>query len=226
MSYNADIMAEIAADAQRYRVPADYFNRLIASESSYNPRALGPPIPSLGGVRAEGIGQFIPSTAKRYGINPWDWKQALDASAKYLRQTYDEHPEKGWLYAIGVYKGVKSSSSDATKIAYAQNELFKKATNETLQNLPNVTLAGGGKLVVTDSYKLDDMWTSLGQAPIFKSMGWFQQDKIDPKTGEKVKVDAQTGEPSTGSFSNMIVNYGLVGLGAVFVITAGVRLSL
>lgn len=216
MAYNADIMAEIAADAQRYRVPADIFNRLIATESSYNPAAYNSK------YGAAGIAQFIPSTAKQYGIDPYNYKQALPAAAQLLRSFYDKNPTAGWLTAVGAYKG--KSGDDNTKRAYAESVF----SNDKIKvyELPNVTLAGAGKVVVTDSYKLDDMWTSFGQAPIFKAMGWFQQDKIDPKTGEKIKVDAQTGEPNTGSFSNMIVNYGLVGLGAVFVITAGVRLSL
>ena len=216
MPYNADIMTEIVADAQRYRVPADYFNRLIATESSYNTNAYNAK------YGAAGIAQMLPSTAKQYGIDPYNYKQALPAAAQLLRSFYDKDPTAGWLAAVGAYKG---KSGDAnTRRAYAESVFANDKIK--VYDLPDVTLAGNGKIAVTDSYKLDDMWTSLGQAPIFKAAGWFQQDKIDPKTGEKIKVDAQTGEPATGSFSNMIVNYSLVGLGAVFVITAGVRLSL
>ena len=218
-----DILNEIAAASIRHQVPADYFNRLIASESAYNSKALGQPIKFLGGVRAMGIGQFIPTSAAKYGIDPWNWKQSIDAAAHHLRDSYDKNPAAGWLTAIGDYKG--KAGDDNVKAAYAKSVMYKDTIK--VWDLPNVELFGADKqLISVDNYKVDDIWTSIGQAPIFKSLGWFQQDKIDPVTGESTKVDAQTGEVATGSFTDTLVNYGLVGLGAAFVVVSAVRLSL
>lgn len=66
-----------AAAAQKYGVPVPVFLRQIQQESGFNPNARS----SAG---AQGIAQFIPSTAKAYGLsNPYDPLASLDAAARY-----------------------------------------------------------------------------------------------------------------------------------------------
>jgi hypothetical protein len=63
--------------AQQYGVPVGLFLRQIGQESGWNPNARS-------GAGALGIAQFIPSTAKAYGLsNPFDPVAALDAAARY-----------------------------------------------------------------------------------------------------------------------------------------------
>lgn len=60
------------------------FLRQIQQESGFNPNARS----SAG---AQGIAQFMPATARGFGINPLDPVQALFAAAKYDRQGVDKY---------------------------------------------------------------------------------------------------------------------------------------
>ncbi|RLQ85003.1 lytic transglycosylase domain-containing protein [Notoacmeibacter ruber] len=84
------ILAEIDATALRYGAhPAlreagitvrDWlrlFKANIEIESAYNPTARSH-------VGAIGLGQLMPDTATRLGVDPHDWRQNLDGSARYL----------------------------------------------------------------------------------------------------------------------------------------------
>ena len=79
-SFNADLCAAIETLALRNAVPPDYFARLIWRESLFRPEAVSP-------KGAEGIAQFMPSTARLRGLdNSFDVVQALSASAAYLQE--------------------------------------------------------------------------------------------------------------------------------------------
>lgn len=65
------------ADARRYGVPEDVFANQIRQESGFNPNARS----SAG---AEGIAQFMPATARGFGLtDPFNPVAALDAAARY-----------------------------------------------------------------------------------------------------------------------------------------------
>ena len=194
-----EILAEVSAAAQRARVPTDIFNTLIASESSYNPRAYNAE------YGAAGIAQFIPSTASARGVDPYNWKQSLNSSAAYLREIYDKNPNAGWLTAVGSYKG--KSGSDSTKAQYAQSMLQGAVNNGAVQQLPDGVSSVGG-LTITDSL------AGYGSGGILKDM-------FTSKDGS-LKLPDSSSEFLSGS----ILNYGLMGLGIVFIVVAGVRLSL
>lgn len=91
--------------ARKYKVPGDLFCGLIESESSFNPNAVGPQIESMDGVRALGIAQFLPETAKLFGIDPMNPFQSLDAAANYLAQLEKRYGD--WQKAVAAYKGFK-----------------------------------------------------------------------------------------------------------------------
>lgn len=65
--------------AQSYDLPAPFFIRLLYQESGFRPGVV-----SRAG--AEGIAQFMPETAAHRGLdNPYDPIQAIEASARFLR---------------------------------------------------------------------------------------------------------------------------------------------
>jgi hypothetical protein len=76
------IMQFAAAD---HGLPIEFFARLIWQESRLRPDAIGPV--TRGGERAQGIAQFMPSTAaERSLLDPFDPARALPKAAELLRE--------------------------------------------------------------------------------------------------------------------------------------------
>ena len=74
------VKASIINASQKHNVPTEILSSLLKQESGFNPKAKS----SAG---ATGIAQFMPATAKGYGINPLDPYQSIDAAGKYLRNS-------------------------------------------------------------------------------------------------------------------------------------------
>ena len=68
----------IATAALRHNVPMDLLAAQLYAESNFNPFARSP-------AGAQGIAQFIPGTARAYGLSdPFDPEQAIDAQARLM----------------------------------------------------------------------------------------------------------------------------------------------
>ena len=88
-SFNRDICAALAHFAEKNDLPPDFFARLIWTESRFRPDAVSP-------KGAEGIAQFIPSTARLRGLsNSFDALEALQKSAEYLDELRDRFGNLG-----------------------------------------------------------------------------------------------------------------------------------
>lgn len=69
----------IARASARWNVPADLLAAQLYAESNFNPFAVSP-------AGARGIAQFMPATARAYGLSdPTDPGAAIDAQARYMR---------------------------------------------------------------------------------------------------------------------------------------------
>jgi cell wall-associated NlpC family hydrolase len=79
----ADYRAMTRRAAQKYGLDPSIFERQINQESGFNPNARSP-------AGAAGIAQIMPATARGWGVDPMNPRQALDAAAKnmagYVRQ--------------------------------------------------------------------------------------------------------------------------------------------
>ena len=97
--------------AKKNNVPEFLFQKLIQTESSFNPKAKSP-------RGAMGLGQLMPGTAKELGLSlkeepsvgsVWHPESNLDASARYLRKLFDKYTGQGisadeaWNFAAGAY---------------------------------------------------------------------------------------------------------------------------
>ncbi|MGQ3241631.1 MAG: lytic transglycosylase domain-containing protein [Shinella sp.] len=88
-SFNRDICRALARFAGENDLPPDFFARLIWTESRFRPDAVSP-------KGAEGIAQFIPSTARLRGLsNSFDALEALKKSAEYLDDLRDRFGNLG-----------------------------------------------------------------------------------------------------------------------------------
>lgn len=93
--------------SNRHKINPHFFTRLIWQESRFNPNARSP-------ANAQGIAQFIPSTAKIRGLSdPWNPALALDASAKYLSELIETFGNEG-LAAVA-YNGGESRARNFIK---------------------------------------------------------------------------------------------------------------
>lgn len=86
-------------DAHKSHLDPSLIMALVTVESSWRQAAV-----SHAGAR--GLGQLMPTTAKRLGVNPRDPAQNLRGATKYLRSLIDRFADRGantMRYAIGAY---------------------------------------------------------------------------------------------------------------------------
>lgn len=85
------LLVESAANA--HGLPFEFFARLIWQESRFKPNAIGP---MTRGGRAQGIAQFMPSTATERGLfDPFDPVAALPKSAEFLEELHTQFGNLG-----------------------------------------------------------------------------------------------------------------------------------
>jgi soluble lytic murein transglycosylase-like protein len=89
----------LLADSQRTKLDPNLIMALVTVESSWRQTAVS----SRG---ARGLGQLMPTTAARLGVNPWDPSQNLRGASSYLRTLIDRFASRGvngMRDAIGAY---------------------------------------------------------------------------------------------------------------------------
>jgi hypothetical protein len=83
------ICESVASAAQANDLPIAFLASLVWQESRFNPKAVSP-------VGAQGIAQFMPRIAAAFGLaDPFDPLQALPASARFLRELYQQFGNLG-----------------------------------------------------------------------------------------------------------------------------------
>ena len=92
-------------DASNAGISPDLFVQQIATESGFNPQALSP-------AGAEGIAQFLPTTAASLGINPWNPAAALQGAA-YLMARYIKLFSGSYAQALAAYNAGVSAVQHA-----------------------------------------------------------------------------------------------------------------
>lgn len=75
-------------------LPAGLLRRMAYQESRFNPTARSP-------VGASGLLQFMPATAKAYGIDPLDPFASITAAAKMMQSLHKQFGR--WDYALAAY---------------------------------------------------------------------------------------------------------------------------
>ncbi len=92
-------LSAIAAAETRYNLPNNMLARLLYQESRFRPEIIDGTKTSAAG--ALGIAQFMPATARQFGINPLDPFQSIDAAGKYMAQLYRQFGN--WGDALAAY---------------------------------------------------------------------------------------------------------------------------
>ena len=110
--------------AKEFGVDPDVLHGIAYAESRYNPKAVSP-------KGAQGMMQFMPDTAKRFGIDPNDPEQAIFGAAQYLKENLDKF---GGDYA----KAVAGYNWGENRKEYEQGDWVKKLPRETDQYVESV----------------------------------------------------------------------------------------
>lgn len=83
----------------KYDLPTNLLLRLIYQESHFRADIISGQTKSA--VGAVGIAQFMPATARQFGINPLNPMQSIDAAGLYLKQLYSQFGD--WEKAVASY---------------------------------------------------------------------------------------------------------------------------
>ncbi len=140
-----------APTEQKYGLPDGFLYAVAKQESTFNPAAVGPATKT--GERAQGLMQFMPGTARRFGIDPHDPAQAVDAAGHYyqnLFKMFDGDPRKaiaGYNWGEGNVqrKGIENAPAETrdyfnkiySTVAAHQAVKGTQVAENTAQN-PNV----------------------------------------------------------------------------------------
>src|SRR6266478_4728326 len=80
----ADLKTKLGSMEQQHGLPSGLLDNQIRAESNYNPNAVSP-------SGAVGISQFMPSTARQYGIDPRDPVQSVNAQAQMMSELHKKY---------------------------------------------------------------------------------------------------------------------------------------
>ena len=109
--------------AEAFKVDPDILKSMAHAESGFSPDVIsGKRLSSTG---AAGLMQFMPETAKRYGIDPLNPEQAIFGAAKYLRDNLDKFNGD---YA----KAVAAYNTGENRMYFDKPDWHKSLPGETL----------------------------------------------------------------------------------------------
>lgn len=94
-------------DAKSAGIPITLFTRQIQVESNFNPSALSP-------SGAEGIAQFMPSTAASFDIDPWNPRDALMGAANLMAH-YTHMYNGDYAKALAAYNAGPGATQNALR---------------------------------------------------------------------------------------------------------------
>lgn len=92
--------------------------------------------------QANGIAQFTPETAARFGVNVWDVESSLDGWGRYMRFLLSRYSETYWLALAGYHSG--EGSADKFKANGQIPASHPNAVNYVKIILGNVGAAAAG----------------------------------------------------------------------------------
>jgi len=151
-----DYNSEIADAAARYGVDPAPLAAIAEQESGFNPNAANP-------SGARGIMQFMPATARSYGIDPTDPQQSIDAAARMFRDNLDRFGGDQSKAIAAHFGGPDTSKWGAKTRQYVQQVQARMGS------------------AVAPPYRGDDSGNPAPQAPVTarKAQPW---DNIPPVT--------------------------------------------
>lgn len=114
--------AAFSAAEKKYILPAGLLRRMAYQESRFNKDAVSP-------VGAIGLMQFMPATAKDFGIDPHDPIASINAAGEYMSQLY--RATGTWTNALAAYNwGLGNLRKKGFANAPAETVAYAKMAND------------------------------------------------------------------------------------------------
>lgn len=198
--------------AQRHRVPEHVLMALAHQESNYKPDAVG--TPTQWG-RAMGMMQYLGSTAKSLGINPFDPEQAVNAAAKQIRERLD----KGYSMEDAVKEhfagpnrnlwGAKTKQYGIDVLSKARDIYGFNTQFDVPESMPKMAVPGTE--IVTDALLRD---THTPQAQAQAEPEYVEHyDDFQPKLTEGGEQEAKESTSYASDLARQIIGGAYKGIG-------------
>lgn len=209
-SGQAEIDAQIQAQAARQSLPPELLFAQILRESRFNPNAAS-------GAGAQGLAQFMPGTAARFGLsNPFDPLESIRAQADYMRKLFDKFGKFGNvedLALAGYNAGENRKSLAAGRVpAIAETRAYVEEITSVAEAIRQTdgayaAIAAAAPKVKEVVLRLGELATPLaaaaqapaagttiqgGQASIGVTASRFDPIPIEQLTTEFTKLDTST----------------------------------
>lgn len=117
------------AVGKEYNLNPDLLASVAKTESSYNPRAVSP-------AGARGITQFMPGTARDYGVNTRDPASSIRGTAEYLNDMLDQFGDNLGL-ALAGYNGGPHNVEKWLQLGAPMNKSWPR--QETIDYVQRIT---------------------------------------------------------------------------------------
>jgi soluble lytic murein transglycosylase-like protein len=136
----------IDAAGRAHDLPLEFFARVIWQESRFRPDTMGPL--RRDGQRAQGIAQFMPSTAAERGLlDPFDPVQALPRAAQFLRELKDQFGNLG-LAAAAYNAGPANAGPARVRAWLAGTHMLPGETRNHVAAVTGVPPTNGPRAVL------------------------------------------------------------------------------
>lgn len=175
--------------ASTYGVSAGLLTKMLEEESGLNPNT---PNSSAGAI---GIAQFMPDTARSYGIDPTDPIQSIGAAAHLLADNAKQFnggklpslsDKNAWLLAAAAYNAGPQAVAEAQKKAFLNKDF--DGNGNWVNYLPKETQKYVGTLDTNGGSSL---------SPSEWANSYSQNNKIKPSTSTPISGVATPSTPGT-----------------------------
>ena len=124
-----DLARRVLVNAERWRLDANMLVAIVTVESEWHTKAVS----SAGAI---GLGQLMPGTAARLGVNPRDPEQNLSGAARYLRGLLRRFGSKHYALVFAAYNaGPKAVAEYGGIPPYGETEAYVVRVLDTWQRL-------------------------------------------------------------------------------------------
>ncbi|MBV8531376.1 MAG: lytic transglycosylase domain-containing protein [Candidatus Eremiobacteraeota bacterium] len=149
-----DLARRLLVNAERWRLDANMLVAIVTVESRWHTHAVS----SAGAI---GLGQLMPGTAARLGVNPRDPRQNLSGAARYLRGLMQRFGSHHYDLVFAAYNaGPKAVSEYGGIPPYDETENYVVRVLDTWQHLARtIRLPAAAFAVALPAHGLDiDYW--------------------------------------------------------------------